>query len=424
MRVGTRIDETLAPMSELSMASLIEGMAKEACYASRQMARSTRASRTEALHGIADAIEAAGEEIVAANEVDLAAADVNGITSAMRDRLELDRAGVAKLAAAIREVAAQRDPLGGVEDEIVRPNGLRVGRMRIPLGVVAMIYESRPNVTADAAVLCLKAGNAIVLRGGSEAIHSNRAIAAAIRTGLEASELPVDAVQLIPVVDRAAIDVLLVQEAWIDLVIPRGGEGLIRAVTEKSRIPVLQHYKGVCHLFIDASAPVERAVEIATNAKVQTTRRMQFSGNAACPCGRRTPGTPSDRGPADRGRGGASRLPAREGCTVRSPDPSGVCRGLARRISQSHPSDPYRSRPRRGTRSHRYTRVIAHGSHRHGRPRQSGDLCWCRAIVDGAGEREYSVRRRWGTRTRGRNRNLDLEAARVRAHGRQRTHDS
>ncbi|MDE0899409.1 MAG: glutamate-5-semialdehyde dehydrogenase [Longimicrobiales bacterium] len=269
MSVKPLIDEPQSPASEVPMADLIEGMARGARYASRQMARSTPASRTEALYDIADAIEASSGEIVASNEADLAAADANEITGAMRNRLELGEAGVEKLASAIREVAAQPDPLGGVEDEIVRPNGLRVGRMRIPLGVVAMIYESRPNVTADAAVLCLKAGNAVVLRGGSEAIHSNRAIAAAIRTGLEASELPVDAVQLIPVVDRAAIDVLLVQEAWIDLVIPRGGEGLIRAVTEKSRIPVLQHYKGVCHLFIDASAPVKRAVEIVTNAKVQ-----------------------------------------------------------------------------------------------------------------------------------------------------------
>lgn len=269
MSVETLIDETQPPAPEVPMAELIEGMARGARYASRQMARSTPASRTEALYCIVDAIEASADEILAANEADLAAADANGITGAMRNRLELGEVGVEKLASAIREVAAQPDPLRGVEDEIVRPNGLRVGRMRIPLGVVAMIYESRPNVTADAAVLCLKAGNAVVLRGGSEAIHSNRAIAAAIRTGLEASELPVDAVQLIPVVERAAIDVLLLQEAWIDLVIPRGGEGLIRAVTEKSRIPVLQHYKGVCHLFIDASAPVERTVEIATNAKVQ-----------------------------------------------------------------------------------------------------------------------------------------------------------
>jgi glutamate-5-semialdehyde dehydrogenase len=218
---------------------------------------------------MADAIDAHRSEILAANALDLSAADQNGVTGAMRDRLKLDEGGVVKLAEAIREVAAQEDPLGAVEDWIERPNGLRIGRMRIPLGVVAMIYESRPNVTSDAAALCLKAGNAVILRGGSEALHSNRAIAEALREGLAGSDVPIDAVQLVQTSDRSAIDVLLRQEESIDLVIPRGGEGLIRAVTEKSRIPVLQHYKGVCHIFVDESAPVDRAKDIVVNAKVQ-----------------------------------------------------------------------------------------------------------------------------------------------------------
>jgi glutamate-5-semialdehyde dehydrogenase len=247
----------------------VVAIARAARFASRRLARSTASERTVALEAIAEAIEEHVEAIIEANLQDLAAADESGITGAMRNRLELDAGAVAKLAAAVREVAAQPDPLGGIEDEHLRPNGLRVGRMRIPLGVVAMIYESRPNVTADAAVLCLKAGNAVVLRGGSEALHSNRALAGAIRAGLQRSSLPPDAVQLIPMADRSAIDVLLVQEESIDLVIPRGGEGLIRAVTRKSRIPVLQHYKGVCHVFVDESAPVQRAVDIVHNAKVQ-----------------------------------------------------------------------------------------------------------------------------------------------------------
>jgi glutamate-5-semialdehyde dehydrogenase len=251
------------------VATIVEAMAREARVASRAMARSTAGERRDALRAVADAIDAAASDIGVANALDLSAADERGIAGAMRNRLELDGGAVAKLAASIREVADQPDPLGVVEDEHVRPNGLRVGRMRIPLGVIAMIYESRPNVTADAAALCVKAGNAVVLRGGSEAIHSNRAIADAIRAGLSASALPVDAVQLVPVTDRAAVDVLLEQERWIDLVIPRGGESLIRAVTAKSRIPVLQHYKGVCHVFVDASAPTDRAVEIVHNAKVQ-----------------------------------------------------------------------------------------------------------------------------------------------------------
>jgi glutamate-5-semialdehyde dehydrogenase len=255
--------------TEQDVVRIIRTMAKDARAASRVLARSTADERRAALLAIAEAIEADTDAIVVANALDLAAADECGTTGAMRNRLEIGPKGVRALASAIREIAHQGDPLGCVEDEHVRPNGLRVGRMRIPLGVIAMIYESRPNVTADAAALCLKAGNAVVLRGGSEAIHSNRAIAEAIRAGLSGSALPVDAVQLVPITDRAAIDVLVEQEAWIDLVIPRGGEGLIRAVTEKSRIPVLQHYKGVCHVFVDATAPTERAVEIAHNAKVQ-----------------------------------------------------------------------------------------------------------------------------------------------------------
>jgi glutamate-5-semialdehyde dehydrogenase len=247
----------------------IEKMARRARAAALASARLDADQRRTALEAMAEAIDAHRDEILAANALDLAAADVNGVTGAMRDRLKLDEKGVEKLAAAVREVAAQEDPLGGIEDEIVRPNGLRVGRMRIPLGVIAMIYESRPNVTSDAAALCLKAGNAVILRGGSEALHSNRAIAEALREGLARTAVPVDAVQLVQTSDRSAIDVLLEQEESIDLVIPRGGEGLIRAVTRKSRIPVLQHYKGVCHVFLDESAPEERSRDIVVNAKVQ-----------------------------------------------------------------------------------------------------------------------------------------------------------
>jgi len=259
--VGTTIETTIE--------SLIESMARRARAAALASARLDADARRSALDAMADAIEARRAEILAANALDLSAAERNGISGAMLDRLRLSDTGVTKLAEAVREVAAQEDPLGGIEDESVRPNGLRVGRMRIPLGVVAMIYESRPNVTSDAAALCIKAGNAVILRGGSEALHSNRAIADALREGLAKSDVPVDAVQLVPTTERAAIDVLLQQDKWIDLVIPRGGESLIRAVTAKSRIPVLQHYKGVCHVFVDESAPVERAKDIVVNAKVQ-----------------------------------------------------------------------------------------------------------------------------------------------------------
>ncbi|MDX1645935.1 MAG: glutamate-5-semialdehyde dehydrogenase [Longimicrobiales bacterium] len=268
MNIAVTPPDTTAS-EDLGMEELIVTMARAAHAAAGALVRTTSEEREAGLRGIADAVEAASGEIVEANRRDLRAADDHGLSGPMRDRLTMDTAGVAGLASAIREVAEQPDPLGRIEDRRTRPNGLEVGRMRIPLGVVAMVYESRPNVTADAAALCLKAGNAAILRGGSEAFHSNRAIAEAIRRGLAASVLPPDAVQLVPVTDRSAVDVLLRQERWIDLVIPRGGEGLIRAVTEKSRIPVLQHYKGVCHVYLDESAPEERAVEIVHNAKVQ-----------------------------------------------------------------------------------------------------------------------------------------------------------
>jgi len=251
------------------MESEIVAMARRARRAALEMARRPAEDRSKALREIAERIEAATDEILAANARDLEGAERKGLSGPMLDRLRLDRAAVGKIARAVREIAAQDDPVGAMEDEHVRPNGLRVARMRIPLGVIAMIYESRPNVTADAAALCLRAGNAVILRGGSEAAHSNRAIAAAVREGLERSSLPVDGVQLVQTLEREAVDVLLRQQDSIDLVIPRGGESLIRAVTEKSRIPVIQHYKGVCHIFLDRSAPEARASDIVFNAKVQ-----------------------------------------------------------------------------------------------------------------------------------------------------------
>ncbi|MBE0605149.1 MAG: glutamate-5-semialdehyde dehydrogenase, partial [Deltaproteobacteria bacterium] len=192
-----------------------------------------------------------------------------GLSGAMIDRLRLTDKVIAQMADGIDEVAALPDPLGGIERLSPRPNGLLVGRMRIPLGVIAIIYESRPNVTADAAALCVKSGNAVILRGGSEAIRSNVAIAAVLREALAEAGLPDDAVSLVPRTDRAAIDVLLTKEEYIDLVIPRGGEGLIRSVAEKSRIPVIKHYKGVCHAYVDEGADIPIAVRICVNAKAQ-----------------------------------------------------------------------------------------------------------------------------------------------------------
>jgi glutamate-5-semialdehyde dehydrogenase len=188
---------------------------------------------------------------------------------AVVDRLRLTDRAIDQMVDGLHQIAAFPDPVGAISDLVTRPNGLRVGKMRIPLGVIAIVYESRPNVTADAAALCLKAGNAVILRGGSEAIHSNRAIAALLRAGLEASGVDPVAIQLVDTVDRRAVHELLGHDDLIDLVIPRGGESLIRFVVENTRIPVIKHYKGVCHTYVDRDADAAKAVAIAVNGKVQ-----------------------------------------------------------------------------------------------------------------------------------------------------------
>lgn len=258
-----------AGTEEARVAVEMAALARRARAASKRVAALSPEARVSAVRGLADAVESASDAIVAANREDLEAAERNGLTGPMVDRLRMDAGGVAKLARAIREVAAQPDPVGEVAESWERPNGLRVERVRIPLGVLLMIYESRPNVTADAASLCLMAGNAVILRGGSEAFHTNRAIADALRGALETAGVTPDAIQLVGTTDRRAVDALLRQEESIDLVIPRGGEGLIRAVVEKSRIPVLKHYKGVCHIYVDGGADLEQATAIVLNAKVQ-----------------------------------------------------------------------------------------------------------------------------------------------------------
>jgi glutamate-5-semialdehyde dehydrogenase len=256
-------------MTDADPTAAIEAQARAARRAARAVARLAAEAKTAALEAVAVELEARGDTILAANRTDIDAARAAGRSGPLVDRLVLGEEGVAKLAAAVREIAAQPDPVGETEEPWVRPNGLRVTRMRIPLGVVAMIYESRPNVTSDAAALCFKAGNAVILRGGSDAFRSNRAIADAVRAGLEGSGVTPDAVQLVGTTDRTAIDVLLRQEDSIDLVIPRGGEGLIRAVVERSRIPVLKHFKGVCHVYVDRGADPEDAARIVLNAKAQ-----------------------------------------------------------------------------------------------------------------------------------------------------------
>ena len=246
----------------------IRELALQCRAAAAHVAALSTPAKNALLLAMATALEADAGPILEANSRDLAAAREKGISGAMLDRLKLDAAGLAGIANALREVAALPDPVGLVTRDDVRPNGINVQRVRIPLGVIAMIYEARPNVTADAAALCIKAGNGVILRGGSEAIHSNTAIAASLKRALREAGLPGAALTLVEDLRREAMLELLQLTDIIDLAIPRGGEGLIRFVAEHARVPVIKHYKGVCHLFVDASADVELALRLLVDGKV------------------------------------------------------------------------------------------------------------------------------------------------------------
>lgn len=247
----------------------MKSMAIAAQQASRSLANLSSEIKNQLLSRMADAIETAEETLQLENQKDLLLAEQNGMAAAMVDRLTLTSERISGMAAGLREVAALPDPVGEITGMWLRPNGIKVGRQRIPLGVIGIIYESRPNVTADAAGLCIKSGNAVILRGGSEALNSNRAIGIALRQVLVDMELPQAALQVVDTPDRNAVSELLQLEEQIDLIIPRGGEGLIRFVSENSRIPVIKHYKGVCHTYVDDHADLKMAEEICLNAKVQ-----------------------------------------------------------------------------------------------------------------------------------------------------------
>lgn len=253
----------------MSVKEDIAKIAKAAKEASNSLASAPSTAKSDALLNMAVSLMENQDILTAENSKDLEAARENGISAAMLDRLTLTEARIVAMADGLKEVSALPDPVGTIANISKRPNGLQVGKMRIPLGVIGIIYEARPNVTADAAGLCIMSGNAVILRGGSESIHSNRAIAKLLQEGLEKAGLPKEAVQLIPTTDREAVMEMLQREDEIDLIIPRGGEGLIRFVSENSRIPVIKHYKGVCHVFIDKEADVEKGIGIVMNAKVQ-----------------------------------------------------------------------------------------------------------------------------------------------------------
>ena len=241
----------------------------QAKIASRRLAPLSSAEKNRALLLMADKIEAKSAFLVEENAKDLDFAKAKGVSSAVLDRIALNPKRVRAMAQGLRDVAALADPVREVVKMWRRPNGLQVGRMRIPLGVIGIIYEARPNVTADAAALCLKSGNAVILRGGSEAHHSNQAIGAVLREACAQTRVPQDAVQVVQIKDHALVNELLQLEEFIDLIIPRGGEDLIRAVVANSKIPVIKHYKGVCHVYVDADASLEMAERICFNAKVQ-----------------------------------------------------------------------------------------------------------------------------------------------------------
>ncbi|GAB5382164.1 MAG: glutamate-5-semialdehyde dehydrogenase [Aliiglaciecola sp.] len=249
----------------------ISQAARRAKQASRAIATLSSENKNQLLQDIANTMLSESESILSANAKDLAQAEIDGLDGSMQDRLRLDGSRLQGIANAVLEIVQQPDPVGAIDNIQQRPSGIRVGKMRIPLGVIAMIYESRPNVTIDAAALCLKAGNAVILRGGKEAIHSNLALAACIRQALEKQDLDPAIVTIVPDTDRAVMNELMTLSDDIDLIIPRGGEGLIRFVTQNSQIPVIQHFKGVCHLYIDHAADLEKGLTLLENGKTQRT---------------------------------------------------------------------------------------------------------------------------------------------------------
>lgn len=253
----------------MTLQDQITEIGRKARAASRELAKLSAGAKNAALRGIADALVKRAPAILEANAIDLDRAEKNGLSKAMLDRLRLTEERIASMAEGIRSVAELDDPVGKTIHHWTRPNGLQINKVRTPIGVIGIIYESRPNVTSDAAVLCLKTGNAVILRGGSEAINSNLAIAEAMQAGGSAHGLPVDAVQLIPTTDREAVRLMAEMDRYIDLIVPRGGHKLIETVVSHARMPVIKHYHGVCHVYVDRDADIDMATEITINGKTQ-----------------------------------------------------------------------------------------------------------------------------------------------------------
>jgi glutamate-5-semialdehyde dehydrogenase len=251
----------------MNVAEYMQKMGANARQASRVIARASTEVKNRALLAMADALDASRAAVEAANQIDLAAGKERGLDDAMLDRLALTPARIDGMIEGLRQVAALPDPVGDISDMRFMPSGIQLGKMRVPLGVIGIIYESRPNVTMEAASLCLKSGNATILRGGSEAIHSNQAIAKTIAVGLEAAGLPAEVVQVVETTDREAVGQLITMPEFVDVIVPRGGKGLIERIANDARVPVIKHLDGICHVYIDAEADLGKAVNIAINAK-------------------------------------------------------------------------------------------------------------------------------------------------------------
>jgi glutamate-5-semialdehyde dehydrogenase len=261
------MNAAVEPTSSADLPAYMEAAGKRARAAAAAMARASTAQKNAALRSIAAALRAASAAIVEANRRDLQRATAAGLAGPLLDRLRLTATGIDRMADGVEKVVALPDPVGEVTDVRPQPSGLRIGRMRVPLGVIGIIYESRPNVTVDAATLCLKSGNATILRGGSEAFESNRLLAQQIGHGLREAGLPAEAVQLVDSTDRAAVGLLVSMPKYVDLIVPRGGRGLIERLSSESRVPMLKHLDGNCHVYVDAAADLDQAVSIAVNAK-------------------------------------------------------------------------------------------------------------------------------------------------------------
>lgn len=251
----------------MDIKSYMESVGQRARAAARSVARADTNQKNLALNAMADAIERDADKLLAANAEDVARALTHGLDSAMIDRLTLTAKGVVNMAEGLRQIASLTDPVGAITDLNYRPSGIQVGKMRVPLGVIGIIYEARPNVTADAAGLCLKSGNAAILRGGSEAILCNQAVAACVKEGLRVAGLPEDVVQVVETTDRAAVGHLVTMAKYVDVIVPRGGKGLIERIMSEARVPVIKHLHGVCHVYIDDEADPDKAMRIAINAK-------------------------------------------------------------------------------------------------------------------------------------------------------------